>query len=153
MVYKINYLYLHRSSNPRYAFSINIKHGKIMKTIGYKCIAVLLFSMCTLVATAQSDLTVKVTNIRSAQGRVMIATDKGQYTMVEAKSADAVLELKDVPEGKCKLYVYHDENGNYQLDREDGVPSENCAIVDLDVTADMKAVDVKLVDVRKETNK
>lgn len=124
-----------------------------MKTIGYKCIAVLLFSMCTLVATAQSDLTVKVTNIRSAQGRVMIATDKGQYTMVDAKGVDAVLELKDVPEGKCKLYVYHDENGNYQLDREDGVPSENCAIVDLDVTADMKAVDVKLVDVRKETNK
>ncbi|WP_418697773.1 DUF2141 domain-containing protein [Bacteroides sp.] len=124
-----------------------------MKTIGYKCIAVLLFSMCALAATAQSDLTVKVTNIRSARGRVMIATDKGQYAMVDAKGADAVLELKEVPEGKCKLYVYHDENGNYQLDREDGVPTEFCAIVDLDVTADMKALDVKLVDVQNEAKR
>lgn len=121
-----------------------------MKTIGYKCIAALLFSMCALVATAQSNLTVKVTNVRSAKGKVIIATDKGQYAMVDAKGTDAVLELKEVPEGKCKLYVYHDENGNYQLDREDGVPIELCAMVDLDVTADMKTLDVKLVDVRKE---
>ncbi len=124
-----------------------------MKTIGYKCIAVLLFSMCALVATAQSNLTVKVTNVRSAKGKVMIATDKGQYAMVDAKGTDAVLELKEVPEGKCKLYVYHDANGNYQLDREDGVPIEFCAMVDLDVTADMKTLDVKLVDVRKEMKK
>ncbi len=124
-----------------------------MKTIGYKCIVVLLFSMCALAATAQSDLTVKVTNVRSAKGRVMIATDKGQYAMVDAKGADAVLELKEVPEGKCKLYVYHDENGNYQLDRKDGVPIEFCAMVDLDVTAGMKTLDVKLVDVRKEVKR
>lgn len=124
-----------------------------MKTIGYKCIAVLLFSMCALVATAQSNLTVKVTNVCSAKGKVMIATDKGQYAMVDAKGTDAVLELKEVPEGKCKLYIYHDENGNYQLDREDGVPIEFCAMVDLDVTADMKTLDVKLVDVRKEMKK
>lgn len=134
-------------------YSINIKHDEVMKTIGYKCIVVLLFSMCALAATAQSDLTVKVTNVRSAKGRVMIATDKGQYAMVDAKGADAVLELKEVPEGKCKLYVYHDENGNYQLDRKDGVPIEFCAMVDLDVTAGMKTLDVKLVDVRKEVKR
>ena len=63
----------------------------------------------------------------------MAATDKGQYNMVDAAVSDVVLELKDVPAGKCKIHVYHDENGNYQLDREDGVPMEYCAIVDWEV--------------------
>lgn len=80
----------------------------------------------------------------------MVATDKGQYNMVDAQGADAVLELKGVPAGKCKLYVYHDENGNYQLDMENEVPAEYCAIVDLEVKADTKSVNVKLVDVRKK---
>ena len=62
-------------------------------------------------------------NIPSAVGKIMIATDKGQYGMVDATGhAMAVLELKDVTVGKYKLYVYHDENNNYQLDREDGIP-------------------------------
>lgn len=120
-----------------------------MKTIGYKWVMLVAFSACTLAATAQNDLTVTVTNISSAKGKVMVATDKGQYNMVDAQGADAVLELKGVPTGKCKLYVYHDENGNYQLDMENGVPIEYCAIVDLEVKVDTKAVDVKLVDVRR----
>lgn len=120
-----------------------------MKAIGYKCIALVLFSMCALGAMAQNDVTVKVVNIRSAQGKVMIATDKGQYNMVDAKGAEAVLELKGVPQGKYKLYVFHDENGNYELDRVGGVPQENCAVADLEVKADTKSIDVELKDLRK----
>ncbi|ADV43572.1 DUF2141 domain-containing protein [Bacteroides helcogenes] len=121
-----------------------------MKAIGYKWIVFAVFSLCTFTAVAQSDLTVKVTNIPSSKGKVMIATDKGQHNMVDAKEGDVVLELKGVPAGKCKLYVYHDENGNYRLDKEDGVPVEHCAIVDLDVKADTTMVDVELADVRKK---
>lgn len=124
-----------------------------MKAIGYKWIVFAVFSLCTFTAVAQSDLTVKVTNIPASKGKVMIATDKGQYNMVDAKEVDAVLELKDVPEGKCKLYVFHDENGNYQLDKKEGVPSEYCAIVDLNIKADTKTVDVELVDAQKVTKK
>lgn len=120
-----------------------------MKTIGYKWVVLGVFSVCGLSAAAQSELTVKVTNIPSSKGRVMVATDKGQYNMVDVQGIDAVLQLKDVPEGKCILFVYHDENGNYQLDKKEGVPSEYCAIVDLDVKVDMKTVDVELVDVQK----
>ena len=120
-----------------------------MKTIGYKWVMLVVFSLSVLTATAQSGLTVKVTNIPSVKGKVMVATDKGQYNMVDAKGADAVLELKDVPEGKCKLYVFHDENGNFQLDKKEGVPSEYCAIIDLDIKADTKTVDVELVDVQE----
>lgn len=68
--------------------------------------------------------------------------------MVDATGDTATLVLKEMPEGKCKLYVYHDENGNYQLDREDGVPVENCAIVDLDMTAETKTIDIELKDVK-----
>ena len=105
-------------------------------------------ALCAVSVSAQSDLTVKVKNIRSAKGKVMIAADKGQYAMVDATGDTVTLVLKEVPEGKCKLYVYHDENGNYQLDREDGIPAENCAIVDLDMTAEAKTIDVELKDVK-----
>ena len=116
-----------------------------MKTIGFKWVALCIVSVCATFVSAQSDLTVKVKNIRSAKGKVMIAADKGQYAMVDATGDTATLVLKEMPEGKCKLYVYHDENGNYQLDREDGVPAE---IVDLDMTAEAKTIDVELKDVR-----
>ena len=124
-----------------------------MKTIGFKWVALFIVSACAVSASAQGDLTVKVKNIRSAKGRVMIAADKGQYAMADATGDTVTLVLKEVPEGKCKLYVYHDENGNYQLDKEDGVPAENCAIVDLDMTADAKTVDVELTDLRNKTKK
>ena len=119
-----------------------------MKTMGYKGMVIVLFSMFVVGVSAQSVLTLKVTNVPSAKGKLMAATDKGQYNMVDAAVSDVVLELKDVPAGKCKIYVYHDENGNYQLDREDGIPAENCAIVDLDMTAEAKTIDVELKDVK-----
>ncbi|WP_290377898.1 DUF2141 domain-containing protein, partial [uncultured Bacteroides sp.] len=75
------------------------------------------------------------------------------YNMVDAAVSDVVLELKDVPAGKCKIYVYHDENGNYRLDREDGVPMEYCAIVDWEVKENTETVVVPLVDVRKGMKK
>lgn len=80
-----------------------------MKTMGYKGMVIVLFSMFVVGVSAQSVLTLKVTNVPSAKGKLMAATDKGQYNMVDAAVSDVVLELKDVPAGKCKIYVYHDE--------------------------------------------
>lgn len=125
-----------------------------MKAIVYRWFASAAFSLCVCSVAAQSgDLTVRVTNVRSEKGKVLIATDKGQYDMADAKSPEVVLTLKGVPEGKRQLYVYHDENGNYQLDKENGVPAELCAMVDLEVKADTKTVDVRLVDVWEEKKK
>lgn len=98
-----------------------------MKTIVCRSMAAALLCVFALGVSAQDVLKVKVMNIPSAVGKIMIATDKGQYGMVDAKGTEAVLELKDVTVGKYKLYVYHDENNNYQLDREDGIPSEYCS--------------------------
>ena len=46
-----------------------------MKTIGFKWVALFVACVCTVSVSAQSDLTVKVKNIRSAKGKVMIAAD------------------------------------------------------------------------------
>ena len=69
-----------------------------MKTIGFKWVALFVACVCTVSVSAQSDLTVKVKNIRSAKGKVMIAADKGQYAMVDATGDTATLVLKEVPE-------------------------------------------------------
>lgn len=119
-----------------------------MKTIGNKWVILFMLTVSALSASAQNDLTVKVKNIRSAKGKVMIAADKGQYAMVDATGDTATLVLKDVPAGKCKLYIYHDENGNYQLDKEDGVPAENCDMVDVEMTQEPKTIEVELKDIR-----
>lgn len=126
-----------------------------MKTVVIKVVMLLVLSLYAFSASAQSDLTVKVKNIPSAKGKVMIAADKGQYAMVDAVADTATLVLKALPEGKCKLYVFHDENGNYQLDREDGVPIEYCDMVDLEMTAEAKTISVELKDVKalKEKSK
>ena len=114
-----------------------------MKMTGIKWVTLLVLVFGAVSVSAQSDLTVKVKNIRSAKGKVM----------ADATGDTVTLVLKEVPEGKCKLYVYHDENGNYQLDRVDGVPTENCAIVDLDMTAGAKTIDVELTDLRNKAKK
>lgn len=48
-----------------------------MKTMGYKGMVIVLFSMFVVGVSAQSVLTLKVTNVPSAKGKLMAATDKG----------------------------------------------------------------------------
>ena len=67
-----------------------------MKTIVCRSMAAALLCVFALGVSAQDVLKVKVMNIPSAVGKIMIATDKGQYGMVDAKGTEAVLELKDV---------------------------------------------------------
>ena len=75
-----------------------------MKMAGIKWVTLLVLVFGAVSVSAQSDLTVKVKNIRSAKGKVMIAADKGQYAMADATGDTVTLVLKEVPEGKCKLY-------------------------------------------------
>ena len=52
-----------------------------MKTI--KWVILFVFVAFAYTVSAQADLMIKVTNVRSDCGKVMIATDKGQYNMEE----------------------------------------------------------------------
>lgn len=73
----------------------------IMKMTGIKWVTLLVLAFSAVSVSAQSDLTVKVKNIRSAKGKVMIAADKGQYAMADATGDTVTLVLKEVPEGNA----------------------------------------------------
>lgn len=124
-----------------------------MKTMVMKSVLLLVSLFGTAWASAQGDLTVTVKNVRSVKGKVLAAVDKGQYATADATGDTVTLVLKGVPKGSCKLYVYHDENGNYQLDKVNDVPAENCAMADVDMTAEDKTVTVELVDLRNKIKK
>ena len=65
-----------------------------MKTIVCRSMAAALLCVFALGVSAQDVLKVKVMNIPSAVGKIMIATDKGQYGMVDAKGTEAVTGRK-----------------------------------------------------------
>ena len=86
-------------------------------------------------ATA-ADLTVTIDGVRSADGYVMIALFDGEDAFKERKSEIAALRLRaregqvsatlhGLPAGTYGFAVYHDENGNAELDANLlGIPTE-----------------------------
>lgn len=86
-------------------------------------------------ATA-ADLTVTIDGVRSADGYVMIALFDGEDAFKERKNEIAALRLRaregqvsatlhGLPAGTYGFAVYHDENGNSELDANLlGVPTE-----------------------------
>ena len=120
-----------------------------MKTVKQLLATTALCALCATGAWGQNTLKVKVTNIPEATGKILIATDKGQYNIVEATGSEVMLELKDVPQGQVEIYAYHDANGNFQLDKKDYVPTEYCAIARVEVTKQEQAVEVRLANKQK----
>lgn len=53
--------------------------------------------------------------------------------------------IKDVPDGKGTIYVFHDENGNGQLDEKDNIPMEYCAFGDYELSESNSKVDIELI--------
>ena len=60
-----------------------------MKTMGYKGMVIVLFSMFVVGVSAQSVLTLKVTNVPSAKGKLMAATDKASAAVCFIRSPAA----------------------------------------------------------------
>ena len=87
-------------------------------------------------ASAQNTLSVKVEGVASDSGYIMLAVydeadgflKKGHALMgVRTKAVSGITELHidDLPEGKYALAIYHDENGNEELDTNWlGIPKE-----------------------------
>jgi uncharacterized protein (DUF2141 family) len=84
----------------------------------------------------QNTLTVQVTGVSSDVGNIMLAVyDNADGFLKKDKallgvSTKAVigmteLQIKDLPEGEYALAIYHDENGNRELDTNWlGIPKE-----------------------------
>ncbi len=93
----------------------------------------LLVPLCTM---AQFDLTVTITNVTSNEGNISVAVyDKaGSFLkfdkVFKAESAPSQkgsteVVIKDLPKGIYAVAVFHDENGNDELDTNMlGIPKE-----------------------------
>jgi uncharacterized protein (DUF2141 family) len=105
------------------------------------------------------DLTVVVKGVKEVKGSIMVAAgdmskpQEMKYDMAGVASTDdAVLVLKEVPVGRCDLFVYQDLNGNYQLDRdEEDIPVEPCYMKEKVSVKDGvdNRMEVRLVNVRE----
>ena len=87
--------------------------------------------MATATASAQRDMQLTVSNIPNDKGQILIATKSGQWAKVKAE--------------KGKIYVFHDENGNGQLDEKDNIPMEYCAFGDYEMSENNSKVNIELI--------
>ena len=97
----------------------------------------------------------KPVDMRTKQGKVLLTTEKGKhYGMIDATDSIVKIKLNDIPYGKYKVYVYHDANGNWLLDKSaDNTPVEYCATYEIDVTTDNQIFKIELVDIQKKKSK
>lgn len=89
-----------------------------------------------ILGSAQNKLTVQVLGVTSDTGNIMVAVydkedgflKKGKAlvgTSTRAVSGTTELHINDLPEGQYALAIFHDENGNEELDTNWlGIPKE-----------------------------
>lgn len=99
------------------------------------CATLAALGLSTPCVAQTTDLTITVKGIKGNKGNLMIGVGDLQNPssmkgdMIKITSETATTQIKGVPQGEGTIYVYHDENGNYRLDKnEQGVPKEGCAI-------------------------
>lgn len=88
-------------------------------------------------AARAADLTVRIDDVRAAQGKLMVAVyDSAEgFLKRPAKAAHAVAAegqvtvlIRDLPAGEYGIALFHDANGNGKMDRNAmGIPSEDYA--------------------------
>lgn len=125
-----------------------------MKTIIFTLLIVLSFvGTSNLFAQADKSATFKITNIPSKQGKIMITTEEGKfYEMTDATETTVEIKLINISNGEYTIYVYHDVNSNFALDRdEDNIPFEYCAIKKLEVTDENREFQIELINYKKTT--
>ena len=99
------------------------------------------------------SIQIRVINIPSATGKILLLTDKGQYGMTNAKEKEAIIEIKKLPIGEYKLNVIHDTNNNWTLDMdENNIPIESCASVEVEITEGINEIVVELQDIQKKVS-
>ena len=91
-------------------------------------IVYLILALGTVVAAAAAEpLKITITGLRSDKGRILWMIQDGktqQHGMVEPANGESVIEIGGICSDSVTLYAFHDENGNYRLDRrDDGRPA------------------------------
>lgn len=88
-------------------------------------------------AATAADLTVRVEDVKSAQGNIMVAVydsannflkRPAKATRVAAAAGVVDLVIKDLPAGEYGIALFHDANGNGKMDSNPmGIPVEDHA--------------------------
>jgi len=96
-------------------------------------LAILTF-ICSAAQARAADLTIRIDNVESNEGQLMVALYGGagewmkrllQTAAVEAVAGTTTVQFKDLAPGEYAFAVYHDANGNGRLDRNRmGMPVE-----------------------------
>ena len=88
-------------------------------------------------ASSQNKLSVSVEGVKTSNGRISVAVynrSEGFLKFDQVFKADSIkaqkgithIEIEDLPEGEYALAIFHDENGNDQLDTNWlGIPKES----------------------------
>ncbi|MEG2065194.1 MAG: hypothetical protein RRY23_08665 [Alistipes sp.] len=80
------------------------------------------------VATAK-NLTISINNVRNDKGSILLmgridGVKEPVYQMVPAKKGSVVIEIADLTCAAIDISIFHDENGNYQMEMGDRGPIE-----------------------------
>lgn len=105
-----------------------------------------IFSLCFSISTAQEpknkvgSLTVIIDSVNVGSGKLMIGI--GDYkadpqnmkgVMLDADSTTKRVKFDNLSSGESQIWIFHDENGNFNLDRNvSGKPNEGFAIEGVD---------------------
>lgn len=107
--------------------------------------------MASLSMAQTIDLTLTVKGIQGNSGNIMIGIGDTRNpqdmkgSMIKVSGDTATTQIKEVPQGECTIYTFHDMNGNYQLDRDEkGKPKEGCAITQATVDEQNNMIEVVL---------
>lgn len=109
-------------------------------------------SATCLFARGKQEVTFEISNITDCTGNVLLSIGDGEfYGMAEADSDLVRISLSGIPDGTHKIYVFHDANGNWTLDKdEQGTPLENCAMEEINVSEDSCFFKIELQNIRNK---
>lgn len=87
-----------------------------------------------LMAVEAHVIVVEVSGVRGNEGMLLVMAQDGKeskpvYGMAKPENGKATIRLENVPWEKFDVSLFHDENGNYQLDMIEGKgPAEGYAM-------------------------
>lgn len=107
--------------------------NRFLKTCSTIATTLVTTLVCNLSLAA--DLTVNIENVKSNDGNLMVAIYDSaanflknplQAAKMTAQTGNSTVQFKDLPPGEYAVVVYHDANGNGQLDKNMfGMPVED----------------------------
>jgi uncharacterized protein (DUF2141 family) len=97
-----------------------------MKKIMLSTTLLMLFSC----ATFAQNLEITISGIRNNKGKILLMIESGNLKtpnkyMSEITGKSCNFVLNNIQEGTYKISAFHDENGNYEIDKDEkGIPTE-----------------------------